>query len=491
MTDGGAAAGYEHAPDPERVDVEQGFEQVYRQHALAVARSARQWSRDAHTAEDLAGEAFEHTLRAMRAGGGPQTSTRAYLLTVVRRLGHRWNALAGRERLFADLTTVGYGEPGVTGLPPAASPEEVALHRADQLLVAEAFLTLPERWQRVLWHTVVLGEPIVRVAPLLGLTPNATAVLAHRAREGLRRAYLRAHVRHAPGGREECRRYAGQLAAFTRAARGDYRTLRRHLRGCARCREIRRDLADVNAKLRAVVPAALVGWFAVARLTGVGQAGAEASAPVAVGATAGGIGVGLLPKVAVLTASCALATGLTNGPVAAPEAGRPAPPSSTVEDRPSPAPTSPVRGNPSDGADDGGAGNAKDDSDTRPGSGGATPEPSLPAGASQAPAAGDHANEPPGQGRHEGETPEETLAAEETVAAEETNAAEESESGGENGSNGTGEENGNNGTGGENGNNGTGGENGNNGTGGENGNNGTGGENGDDGTGDGGADDGA
>ncbi len=493
MADGGATAGGTNTPDPERSRVEQGvgqgfdqgFEQVYRQHALAVVRSARQLSRDAHTAEDLAGEAFERTLRAMRAGGGPETSTRAYLLTVVRRLGYRWNALAGRERLFADLATVGFGEPGMAGLPPAASPEEVALHRAEQLLVAKAFLTLPERWQQVLWHTVVLGEPIVGVAAQLGLSPNATAVLAHRAREGLRRAYLRAHVRHAPEGGVDCRRYAGQLASFTRAARGDFRPLRRHLRGCARCRAIHRDLADVNAKLRSVVPVALVGWLAAARLTGVGQAGAEAAAPVAVGAAAGGAGIGMLPKVFVLTASCALATGLANGPLPAPEAGRPPlPPDTAVEERSNHGPASDVSGNPA-GPDDRPGGGADLPAEATPGPFATedcpgsenadehraacpdVPPEATETGSAATEEAQDDAQDDDAQDDEVAQPSEEEVTVAETPAV--TSDASSDSSGNANGG-----ENGNNGNGGENGNNGTGGENGNNGNGGENGNNGNG-----------------
>jgi DNA-directed RNA polymerase specialized sigma24 family protein len=57
-------------------------------------------------------------------------------------------------------------------------------------LADDAFATLPERWRIVLWHLDVMNEPSTQVAPLLGMTPGGVETLAHRAREGLRKAYL-------------------------------------------------------------------------------------------------------------------------------------------------------------------------------------------------------------------------------------------------------------------------------------------------------------
>ncbi len=54
---------------------------------------------------------------------------------------------------------------------------------------------LPQRWQQVLWYTEIERRPLAQVGSLLGLTPNEVAALAHRARAGLRRAYLAEHVR--------------------------------------------------------------------------------------------------------------------------------------------------------------------------------------------------------------------------------------------------------------------------------------------------------
>ena len=64
--------------------------------------------------------------------------------------------------------------------------------REEDAFATAALAALPQRWQRVLWHTEVEGLSAAEIAPLLGLAPNAVAALAYRAREGLRQAYQRA-----------------------------------------------------------------------------------------------------------------------------------------------------------------------------------------------------------------------------------------------------------------------------------------------------------
>src|SRR5207244_9381972 len=107
---------------------------------------------------------------------------------------------------------------------------------AEQTMAVQAFRSLPERYQTVLWHTTVEDESPSEVAPLLGLTANATAVLAHRAREGLKQAYLQAHVSQSLTSGGDCARYADRLGAYARGGlrmRAE-RGLRKHLEECAR-----------------------------------------------------------------------------------------------------------------------------------------------------------------------------------------------------------------------------------------------------------------
>lgn len=141
------------------------------------------------------------------------------------------------------------------------------------------------------------------VAPLFGLTANATAVLASRAREGLRQAYLQAHVSTALTAGGDCARYADRLGAYARGGlrmRAE-RGLRKHLDDCVKCRLAAGELAHVNAGIPALLPIAVVGWFAAGyslKAAGivaggaVGAAGAGAAAAATSGAsgTAGASG---------------------------------------------------------------------------------------------------------------------------------------------------------------------------------------------------------
>ncbi|MGI5338793.1 sigma-70 family RNA polymerase sigma factor [Streptomyces sp. CA-181903] len=274
---------------------------LYRRHAAAVRGYARTCCRDVHTAEDLTNEVFAATLQAVRRGGGPDTAVRAYLLTTVRRVAAAWTRTARRERLIEDFAVFAVSAAGAS-MDPEDTPVDPgadvrAMRQAETSLAVQAFRSLPERWQMVLWHTTVEEESPSQVAPLLGLSPNATAVLAHRAREGLRQAYLQAHVSASLTAAGSCAQYADRLGAYARGglrARAE-RGLRKHLAECARCRTAALELADVNARLRAVLPVALVGWFtagasvkAVAGLAAGAGAAAGTGAAVSGGAAGGG-----------------------------------------------------------------------------------------------------------------------------------------------------------------------------------------------------------
>jgi RNA polymerase sigma factor (sigma-70 family) len=241
------------------------FETLFRRHAEAVRRYARTCCRDEHAAEDLAAEVFARTLHAVRGGAGPKTAMRAYLLTAVRQVAVTWAMSARRTQLVEDfaLFAVQAVNPAAQGKLVAPGAEVQAMQAAEQSLAMRAFRSLPERWQTVLWHTTVDGESPRDVAPLLGLTPNATAALAVRAREALKQAYLQAHVSAALTRSGDCARHADRLGAYARGglgARAD-RNLRNHLDTCPACHTAALELAELSNTLRAVLPAAIFGWI--------------------------------------------------------------------------------------------------------------------------------------------------------------------------------------------------------------------------------------
>ncbi|MFF6913322.1 sigma-70 family RNA polymerase sigma factor [Streptomyces sp. NPDC012466] len=279
------------------------YEELYRRHAQAVRRYARTCCRDAHTADDLTAEVFARMLQAVRGGAGPTHAVRAYLLTSVRRVAASWTRSARREQLVDDFAVFAAQSARGSDVPDDDTLElgaDVrAMHAAEQSLAMRAFRSLPERWQAVLWHTEIEDESPSEVATLFGLDANGTRVLASRAREGLKQAYLQAHVSAALTGDEECARYADQLGTFargrlrTRAERG----LRKHLDACAKCRLAALQIEEVAGGIPAVVPVAVIGWFGAAGYAkaagliagGAGAAGA-AGAAAAAGGSAGGAG---------------------------------------------------------------------------------------------------------------------------------------------------------------------------------------------------------
>jgi RNA polymerase sigma factor (sigma-70 family) len=215
------------------------FGELFARHAAAVRGYALRCCADVSDAEDMAAEAFFRVLQAVRRGSGPEDNVRGYLLTVVRRLAAEWS-VRRRDVPVADdelsrQVDAGYAAPA---------------SRADLQLIARAFATLPQRWRTVLWRVEVEGDRPAVVARHFGLSANATAALARRARQGLQAAYLQAHL--APAGATGCRTVVDKLGAFTagQVTGAEATRIRQHLASCPSCRALHAELADVCAGLR-------------------------------------------------------------------------------------------------------------------------------------------------------------------------------------------------------------------------------------------------
>ncbi|MFF3030049.1 sigma-70 family RNA polymerase sigma factor [Streptomyces rubiginosohelvolus] len=282
-----------------RAGDDQAYEELFRRHSGAVLRYARSCCRDAHTADDLTAEVFARTLQAVRGGKGPTEAVRAYLMTAVRHVAAAWTKGAKREHLVDDFAVFATQATRSSELSDDDTLElgadVLAMHEAEQTMAMQAFRSLPERWQAVLWHTTVEEESPSEIAPLFGLTANATAVLASRAREGLKQAYLQAHVSQALTTGGDCAQYADRLGAH---ARGGLRTraergLRKHLDECAQCRVAAGELDHVNAGIPALLPVAVIGWFAAGyslKAAGIVAGGAAGAAGAGAAAAATGSG---------------------------------------------------------------------------------------------------------------------------------------------------------------------------------------------------------
>lgn len=240
---------------------------LYDRHRDAAIRLARQLASGTE-ADDLVSESFAKLLQIIQGGGGPDVSFRAYLLTCLRRLHI--------DRLRADpIESTDDLEPFDPGTP----FEDPALDDFERVATARAFASLPERWQLVLWHTEVEGDKPAEIAPLLGMTANSVAAMAYRAREGLRQAYLRAHL--ADTADDSCRWVTEHLGGFVRGglSRRDHHKVESHLDDCRSCTAVYLELVEVNSNLRVLLAPILLGAAAAGYLTAAGHTGMGLAAP--------------------------------------------------------------------------------------------------------------------------------------------------------------------------------------------------------------------
>jgi RNA polymerase sigma factor (sigma-70 family) len=235
------------------------FDELYERHVSVASSVARRNVDNPSDAEDIVAEAFQAVLQSLVAGRGPDTFFRAYLLSTVTRLSHHRNRKAGRSLPSGDDAVLDRA---------LANPDAV-MQAFESHTVAKAFRALPERWQAVLWYLDVERMKPAAVAPLLGLSANAVSALALRAREGLRRQYLQAHV--AEERDSECAEFVSKLGTFIRGglSRVAERKMRQHLNGCSKCTRALSELKEVQATMRAVLLPLMTG-MPLAALAGKG-----------------------------------------------------------------------------------------------------------------------------------------------------------------------------------------------------------------------------
>jgi RNA polymerase sigma factor (sigma-70 family) len=284
------------------------FSDLFQTHSMAVRRLAAGMANNKAEAEDIVSETFFRVLQAVRRGSGPKDHIRAYLLTVARRVCWEWHGSRRDVPVSDDELTYRAG----------ASADTVS-KLAERSLITAAFSSLPERWRTVLWQTEVEGEQPAVVGPRYGLTPNATAALARRARQGLRAAYLQAHLAINRKSDVGCQSVTEKLGGYTAGnlSGAELHRVRAHLLGCAECRSIHDELQDVCLSLRAYagVLVVLVPGSVMALSGGVSGAGSSAS--TSIGSAIKGFVLGSKVKVGIALASTAAvgAVGTGMGPM--------------------------------------------------------------------------------------------------------------------------------------------------------------------------------
>jgi RNA polymerase sigma factor (sigma-70 family) len=334
-------AGVQGPSDAELIDSVRGGEleaygDLYKRHVAAAYNLARQLTRSQAEADDLVSEAFAKVLDTLRAGRGPDSAFRAYLLTALRHTAYDKTRRDKKVELSDDVSTVS----GVSADAVSVQFRDTAVARLEQSLAARAFASLPERWQTVLWHTEIEGQSPAEVGPLLGLTANGVSALAYRAREGLREAYLQVHLTETTPDR--CRATVDRLGAWTRGGLSKRETtqVEAHLDECERCRALAAELSDVNGALRAFVAPLVLGIGTTGYLAAsAGTAKAVISVAAAGAGASGAAGaVGSLPRqlLGVAASSAALAVAIAIGLTAgsgeqAPAIAEPPPPMITTQ----------------------------------------------------------------------------------------------------------------------------------------------------------------
>ncbi len=262
------------------------FAQLWQRHAASGRTVARSYS--SLDPDDLVSESFTRIYDAILAGKGPTAAFRPYLFTTIRNTAASW----GRARHETNLETLESFEDPDTS-------ESATLDALDRSTTAQAFRSLPTRWQEVLWYSEVEGMSPQQVAPLVGMSANSTAALAYRAREGLRQAWIRAHLKHAT--EPDCRWTIDRLGTYTRGklrAR-DTAKLEAHLDECARCTIVAAEAREVGSRLALVLLPLAAGIGGATTYSGwlsqgapvvdyaMGAAGVGAAAGAASGAASG------------------------------------------------------------------------------------------------------------------------------------------------------------------------------------------------------------
>ena len=218
------------------------FGELWRRHyrsGLTVARNMT----SSIDADDLVQEAYARIYQSIRKGGGPTGSFRAYLFTSIRNTASGW----GRSRKETTLDEF-------EDVEDPTNNEQATNEALDRSLTHQAFRSLPTRWQEVLWYSEIERMGPAEIAPLLGMKATAVAQLAFRAREGLRQAWIQAHLNSVEDGSEH-QWTIEHLGAYARNNLGvrEHARIEDHLSGCARCTIVAGEAKEVGSRLALVL----------------------------------------------------------------------------------------------------------------------------------------------------------------------------------------------------------------------------------------------
>ncbi|MFI6400895.1 sigma-70 family RNA polymerase sigma factor [Streptomyces sp. NPDC050548] len=256
------------------------YARIYEEQQPRLVAYARSLTRNTWVAEDLVAEAHFRVWRRLSAGHEID-NVPAYLMTTVKHLASAAGS-AARETPLDPQVGERVGE-RVGADPGQLHGDDPAEQVSSTDLLVRVLEQLPERWVKALWLAEAEGLPLAAIGPQLGTKQGATAVLLHRAREGMRQAFLRAQT-GAPDD-PACQVHWARMPAYVRGGATERQSERLlgHVDACDDCRARLAALMRANDRLPALVaPALLVfalggaGKFLLA--FGAGSAGAVTAA---------------------------------------------------------------------------------------------------------------------------------------------------------------------------------------------------------------------
>jgi RNA polymerase sigma factor (sigma-70 family) len=274
------ARSYESQSDNELVELarsgeEAAFAELWRRHADSGLRYAGSITR-AVDSEDIVAEAFAKIFSLIKRGKGPTNGFRSYLATTIRHTSETF----GRARRE---TPIDFAD----DLADARTDDEHQQRTLDQSLTITAFKSLSERWQLALWYSEVEQLSVKEAAVLLGIKPSAMAMLTFRAREGLREAWIQAHIAEIPQGSEH-RWTIERLGAYARHGlpRMQQEMVEAHLRECESCSIVAEEARYVGSQLALALLVPIIGLGAATSYILSAGSGAGTAEITSGGATA-------------------------------------------------------------------------------------------------------------------------------------------------------------------------------------------------------------
>ena len=258
------------------------YVRIYEEEQPRLVAYARSLTRNTWAAEDLVAEAHFRVWRRLSAGHEID-NVPAYLMTTVRHLA-------------SSSATATHETPRDPQIPEQASAghmDDPAEQVSATDLLVRVLGELPERWVRALWLADAEGQPLESVGRQIGAKQGATAVLLHRAREGMRQAFLRSQT-EAPDD-PACEVHWVRMPAYVRgnATPRQSERLLAHVDVCDECRGRLAVLIRANDRLPAIVGPALLVLAVAGSGGGAGKVLASLVGGAAgAGGSAGSSGVG-------------------------------------------------------------------------------------------------------------------------------------------------------------------------------------------------------